>query len=159
MRAGRLLILASILWIPGTVRAQELLPQAENLTGLTGVRVFFQVHLGSDTWNAQAAQDLTSRLELALREEGIGVSDAASDRLCFLVSSVLSQGGLMAYQATLRLEQLGIVRQRYEVVVTWTKSIVGMRSATGVRLALRDDLESLAADFLNDYLTANPKGR
>ena len=124
------------------------------LKGVGGIRLEI---VGDDLPIPNAT--LQTDIELQLRQAGIIVDPIRATRVRLLIA-IFRPEGLPAnyiYAAQLQLDEQAVTRRGQADSVTW-------QSEVALGLALRDDperfrgtVQSLTHEFVNAYLTANPK--
>jgi hypothetical protein len=112
------------------------------------------------------AESLKAAVELRLRQSDvkvltIGGKQKAQGALQVKINNLNVKGGYIVFFVSLELQQAEVPINpadppRIERVITWQAGSLAMISPDNLRV-VKDQLDDLVTEFLNDWLAANPK--
>jgi len=107
--------------------------------------------------------DIQRDVELKLRRAGITIDDyELSEYLYVFVRGMCRSSGICGYSIDISYTELVIVQRGDEEIrvltATWEPAgIIGTVGGNNLRSSVSDDVKDLVDEFINAYLTANPK--
>ena len=139
------------------------LPQTAALKGLKEFKVQTSLDGEGVQWTASEelamTQTLRTRAELALRREGIGVNEDAAHVLWFRFACRVMEGlPLSACSTGVVVGEMVPVRGQVIRAYTYANSVLYPVGHSRIQETFQRFLGEMLNGFLNDYLTANPKG-
>ncbi len=146
----------------------EMPEKIRNLVSIKDMHIFV-VNLNEDAESTGLTKEqLKMSVELKLRLVGIKVNSeeewfASSHSACIYVqitSVGLNNIPSSVYDVSINFKQdVTLVRSPYSTVnaTTWERSLVGFCPQNDFQKIVQDTVKDLMDDFINDYLTANPK--
>ena len=148
-------------------RISKLLPPVQSLVGVKGVRVLIKDLTEGAKSAGLTKEQLQTDVELKLRLAGIKVNSDKEWRvseghvfLAIIINHV-SDDYSFPYSINLGLGQdVYLARKphrRCGFITTWDKGHLGRCSSSKFAKTIRDTLKDQTDEFINDYLTANPK--
>jgi hypothetical protein len=154
--------LCAFLVLTGITRAASE-SDKKTLKGITGISVLVE-EINNKALSGLTRDALQTDIELRLRKAGVEVhdpNDKSSYDLPLLYVNVhcLSiSGGMFAFNIEVQVQQAVHLRRDPSIVssgaTTW--KVAGLGTASSGR-SIRDHVEDLVDNFLNDYLAANPE--
>jgi len=148
-------------------RVTKLNWNVQSLVGIRGISLLIE-DLGENAKAAGLAEDqLRTDIEMNLRQAGIKVNSkeeylASGDRACLYVNvSALKRDDLFIYSISVEVTQTAVLVRRPNRIcpsaTTWQSGAFGSVGATYFVETIRSRVKDNTNDFINDYLTANPK--
>ena len=159
MRLCTAFVVVSLISTP-TAHALDNEISRRSLRGLKGVQVIVESQKPEVEQNGLMTGAIQTDVELKLRQAGIPVSDRGDAGLIVGVSVLTSSDGLWPFMITVELDQTTALSRDPSIflpaVPTWDVRVFGHVGKQNVR-SLRDSVKDLVDQFINAYLTVNPK--
>jgi len=170
----RLILVAAFLVACSTCAVAQNVQDRHMLQGLSGLTVFLrppptQVR----TAFVVSAEDITTQVELRLRQSGVRIIDSANSKeaplLVITAESTVPNTDDPAlrylYAVNIDVELLQVARlpatgktpERTGYVGTWHSSKVYLYGLETAQSHFKDDILRIIDEFLNDYLAENPR--
>jgi hypothetical protein len=135
----------------------------ESLRGIKGVRVVVEDVSADAVRDGLTRDQIQTDVELRLRKAGINVvnNTPAARAILSIYAHLLKANGNLGYiyNCDVHLAQLVTANANGVSVVatTWSTGMLGGVESSNMPRTIRDNIGDLVDDFLNAYLSVNPK--
>ena len=137
----------------------------ESLRGMFGLGLVIEEVSPDASADGLSQEAIRTTVEQALRSKGIRLltertRSGSSPYLYINVNTLKEELGLYAYTVTVDLKQLvGLLSMKNKKTwgTTWSASVIGMVRQENVNQIITDAVESLAKDFIDDFIAVNPR--
>ena len=158
LRTSALPFLSALL-VCGRLFADDTEAERKTLRGIKAVRVVIEDLSADEVKDGLAAGQIRTDVELRLRKAGVVVQTSSPFILYIYPHLMVRETGLYIFHLEVAIMQDAVITANGEdsLLTTWSASVLGTVGRVNMSRRVREDIGDLVDQFLNAYLSVNPR--